>query len=302
MVCLVTSLLFFGGCGEMQTSGLPQGRTASSSSSTAALLYVSGMASSHDVYVFTYPGGSLIQTLTGFGGPAGVCSDAAGNVWIVDLLAGTISEYAHGGTTPIATRSDPYAPAGCSIDPTSGDLAVSNEGGGYTGEGSISIYPAAQGPPTNYPIDQYVSLADGIAYDDSGDVFVAASGRQRARSRLVWLKNGADRVRPFGLQPRRRSVAIGWVAGRLAVADIAGTIERYNVRDGRGVGTGRIIKVQCAYAYQFWVGGSTLVCASAFNGYESVGLWKYPKGGKPFEAIDVPSIPKWLTVSVVPSR
>src|ERR1700729_644904 len=45
------------------------------------LLYV---VSGSNVDVFTYPGGTLVGTLTGFEYPLGLCSDSNGNVWIAN--------------------------------------------------------------------------------------------------------------------------------------------------------------------------------------------------------------------------
>ena len=92
------------------------------------LLYVSNY-DGNDVFVYTYPGGKLVGTLTGFYGPDGVCADKKGDVWIVndyETNSGeNIVEYKHGGTTPIATVYDPaYVPTNCSVNPINGDLAV----------------------------------------------------------------------------------------------------------------------------------------------------------------------------------
>ena len=118
------------------------------------LLYVSNSTTNH-VYVYTYPQGKPVGTLTGFDQPAGLCVDNAGDVFVTNLFASTVVEYAHGGATPIATLQDPgYAPHGCSIDPITGNLAVTNycslQGSRYSGEGGIAIYQDARGTPKIY--------------------------------------------------------------------------------------------------------------------------------------------------------
>jgi hypothetical protein len=81
------------------------------------LIYISDDGT-NDVYAYT-PKGKLVGTLTGFNSPAGECVDTAGDVFIVNSNTSQILEYAHGGTTPIATLSDPgYYPNGCAYDPT----------------------------------------------------------------------------------------------------------------------------------------------------------------------------------------
>ena len=90
------------------------------------LLYLSD-AGTNDVVVYRYP--SLVEAgvLTGFDEPQGECVDKAGNVWITNSLVSNVLEYAHGGTTAIATLSDRgQYPVGCSVDEKSGTLAVSN--------------------------------------------------------------------------------------------------------------------------------------------------------------------------------
>ena len=91
-----------------------------------ALLYVSD-AETSSVYVFELPNGNLVQTLTGFDRPSGECVDKTGNVFIVDSNQSVVREYAHGGKTPIKLLNDAgYAPTDCSIDPVTGNLAVTN--------------------------------------------------------------------------------------------------------------------------------------------------------------------------------
>ncbi len=94
------------------------------------LLYVSGPGTGK-AYVYSYPGAKLVGTLTGFVASLGVCTDKAGDVWIADdtgggLRPGTMIEYAHGGTTPIATLNDGDPPLNCSVDATTGNLAVAS--------------------------------------------------------------------------------------------------------------------------------------------------------------------------------
>src|SRR5579871_6367789 len=91
-----------------------------------------------NVYVYSFPEAKLKGTLTGLNVPTGECVDKAGDVWIVEEGTNDIVEYAHGGTVPIATLTDPNnAPEGCSVDPTTGDLAVANAQTLSAGAGSV---------------------------------------------------------------------------------------------------------------------------------------------------------------------
>ena len=93
------------------------------SSSGSDLLYVVGRKGA--VYVLTYPQGKLVGEL---GLPyavnsGNICSDKNGNILVPDVYE--IVEYAHGGTQPVATLNDIYYYSlACSVDPTTGNLAV----------------------------------------------------------------------------------------------------------------------------------------------------------------------------------
>ena len=107
-----------------------------------------------DVLMYTFPRGKLVGMLSGLTEPAGMCTDRNGNVWITNVVSGgTVTEYAHGGTQPIATldTEKTLTPQNCSIDPASGNLAEV----GYGPEkphvrGRILGYAAASGSPKTY--------------------------------------------------------------------------------------------------------------------------------------------------------
>ena len=71
-----------------------------------SLLYITDVGT-NAVYAYSYPKGTLLGTLTGFDAPFGECVDNKGDVFIANIEASNILEYAHGGTSPIATLSDP---------------------------------------------------------------------------------------------------------------------------------------------------------------------------------------------------
>ena len=89
-----------------------------------ALLYVSD-EDTNDVYVYHYPSGTAVGTLTGFDEPYGQCVDKKGDVFIANYGSGTAVEYARGGTSPITTYSPGGTPIGCSVD-ANGDVAVTS--------------------------------------------------------------------------------------------------------------------------------------------------------------------------------
>jgi hypothetical protein len=110
------------------------------------------------VWVFSYPQGKLVGKLMGFAPSAqlyGLCTDRKGDVFVTGWGTGTvlqsqIYEFAHGGTQLKATLNDPGSAFGCAIDPTTGNLAVTNyfSQSGPSNNGNVEIYRHAKGKPT----------------------------------------------------------------------------------------------------------------------------------------------------------
>ena len=140
------------------------------------LLYVSG--NSGYVYIFSFPTGKLVGTLTGFQEVTGVCTDAAGNVWVANSADFDLVEYAHGGTVPIATLTDYQSyPFSCSVNRRNGDLAVSNIfsiGQGQTG--GIAVYRAAAGTPKVFSDSKFAEYYF-VGYGPKGESTSTGWGR-----------------------------------------------------------------------------------------------------------------------------
>ena len=102
-----------------------------------SLLYVSNVGNGV-VYVYDYKTGVQQGGLSGLQYPYGQCVDAAGDIYITQFFGATITEYTHGGTSPIKTLTGPGFPIGCSVDPTTGNLAVSSWVSAY---GSSRLWP-----------------------------------------------------------------------------------------------------------------------------------------------------------------
>jgi hypothetical protein len=87
--------------------------------------------------------------LTGFDSPNGQCVDKEGDVWIANTNGSSVIEYAHGGSAPIATLAADGAPWGCSIDPTTGNLAITTWTYGY-GSSNLIVWKGAKRDPRSY--------------------------------------------------------------------------------------------------------------------------------------------------------
>ena len=135
------------------------------------LLYVSDQAPD-TVDIYGYPSDKLRGLIAGFRVVALECVDKAGNVFVTDVEASAVFEYAHGSVIPIATLKDPgYAPISCSIDPTSGNLAVGNYATTGDEQGNVAIYKDAKGKPHDYTPPN-INFVFSCAYDGSGNLFV----------------------------------------------------------------------------------------------------------------------------------
>jgi hypothetical protein len=142
------------------------------------LLYVSdGSTGTIDIYNYRSRVGKLYGQITGFTFPYGQCIDRAGNVYVVDNATAKIYEFAHGATSPLATATDDYgSPIGCSVNPTTGDVAVSNfsESGSGSGAGGLDIFAGGlSGNQTDYTSSNFYRLFPP-GYDPKGNLFVQA--------------------------------------------------------------------------------------------------------------------------------
>jgi hypothetical protein len=129
------------------------------------LLYVSDW-SSNDVYVYDFKKGTLEGQLSGLNDPYGQCVDKKGNLWVVAFGGSSVSEYARGRTQTVKTLKTDYQPMGCSVDPTTGNLAVA-------ALHAVDVFVHARGKAHVYQSAVcYPFWAPG--YDDAGNLYVEA--------------------------------------------------------------------------------------------------------------------------------
>lgn len=266
----------------------PAAATASS------LLYISD-SQAFDVYVYTFPDLKLTGVLTGFERPEGECSDAKGDIWITDNQTTQILRYHHGGTKAVAVLTDPLGyPGGCAIDPSTGDLAVTNLFD-FSGNGGVLIYKKATGTPRAYtnPSQEYYYL-DG--YDDKGNLYV--SGKSSSGSyRLSVLRrgkhimstvsvSGATIYFPGTVQWSGSSLLLGDQRCRhrktscLYEAVVSGTTARITHRVPL---TGSCTVAQVALQKGRLAGGDYWRCGG--HGHDTADVWAYPRGGHPLKAV-----------------
>jgi hypothetical protein len=325
-ICAVAAML--AGCGGSQPpmgaqGTMPQGRAIGThaarsgswmmpSASNQDLLYIS----SNDrggVFVYSYPQGRLVGTLTGFIYPMGECTDPAGDVFIVaytnaSMTSSTIYEYAHGGTNPIATLNDPNTAAGCAIDPMTGNLAVSG--------GGVAIYQHAAGNPTMY----YSSLFHFYycGYDNQGNLYLSGTnGQYGNQARLVRLTRGSSDFEQISLNGKLYTAgqwpSVQWRRTYLTITSNRARepimVYRLHISGSTAsiVGTSTLSTAKNYYVGQTWIEGKSIIGVGAFKrGYQNAFFWPFPKGGEPRGSIrkvgDVQQFLWGVTVSLAQGR
>jgi hypothetical protein len=277
------------------------------------LLYISDEVTD-DVYVYAYRGGhrvgKLVGTLSGFNVPAGECVDKAGDVFVTNGQGQSITEYAHGGTTPVATLNDlpgeyPYA---CSIDPTTGNLAVTNLFSVY-GSGNIAIFPNATGTPTIYSGAAFGDMYYA-AYDSSGNLFFDATPSGSGYFAFGELPQGGSSLETVTLdQSIGFPGGVSWDGRYIAVGDQnSPAIYQFTVSGGAGTEVGSTQLTNASGILQF---ATPRKGANAKNSQASAvigpsctanatGVWAYPGGGTPTKMLAGSGCPVAAVVSKGP--
>lgn len=318
IVCLLGAYAALSGCSAPQmlgaltpavpstalARGLQGGSWMLSDAKRHKLLYVSD-PSANAVYVFTYPRGDLVGTLTGINQPWGLCSDNAGNVFVADVWNDRVLEYAHGGTTPIASLTDDHGhPTSCSVDPVTGDLAVVyyflNRPHRFS---EIAVYAGERGSPRRHYGSKIGHSLWWCAYDDRGNLFV--DGLYGKASLIVGLaelpKDGLRLVNITLDTHIGRLSSLQWTGKYLAIGDqgqtssTPATIYQLSVK---GTTARKVGSTQLATAYgmqQFWVRHDKVSVASEST--SNVFIYRYPAGGNPRKTISGVRNPFGVTVS-----
>lgn len=273
------------------------------------LLYASAGST---VFIFSYPGGELEGTLSGFAsnfGPAGLCTDKLGHVFVTGGLAGQgydyagrTYEFAHGGTSPIRTYDDDYEAAGCSIDPTTGNLAVSNPFSDKTNYGSVAIYPDLSSTPIYYINSKPYSFGF-CAYDGHGNLFIAPWGSAEY-SGFAELPKGTTTFKQLALSNGASPHSLQWYNGELIVSQYppkSGPVYIYRVKVSNGVAT-VVGTTTLDEPYgggtrsQFWIGDRYIVGAG--HSLKGLFMWHYPEGGNVAQTVTKDDYWNGLTISL----
>ena len=202
---------------------------------------------------------------------------------------GTIYEFAHGGTTPIAMLSDPGLPAGCAVDPETGDLAVSNklDKGNPSGpyQGDIAIYPGAAGSPIMLHASEIGTLFY-CGYDGSGNLYTDGVDDVSGKKVLFEVAKGSESIEEVALDfSVQEPGAIQWDGRYMTMGiyapKVPALINRLQITDGSAtaVSTTKLKTAQNKHGGQSWIEDGRVLGISYLNRSSSIAVWKYPRGG-----------------------
>ncbi len=263
------------------------------------LLYVStNLKSTPDLLIYTYPLGRFKErTDKSLKVPAGECADRKGNVYVTNQdssgSSSSVLEYAHAGTRPIKTLTVNGSAAECSVDRTSGDLAVISS--------RLAVFRDAHGSPTYYA---FPSGFDSVAcdYDDKGNLFVNGVAKLKPhRAALLKLPAGHRHFETIDTPPIMEAHPPGhvrWDGKYLAMGDGYSSLYQLEVNGTKAKTVGIIGLYGSANLLSLWIADGFVVGGNF--GSSTVMIWNYPGGGQPSKVLPKTGRGDGVTVSVVP--
>jgi hypothetical protein len=264
------------------------------------LLYAGGNRKS---YVLSYPTGTLVGMIHR---PSfGACSDSSGNVYMTGV--GSVAEFAYGELTPFATAIVPGTAYSCSVDPTTGNLAVVV----FCASGcsqEVAIFSDLGAPPQLYQSSALTQMLY-CGYDAAGNLFVDGYGNQHFA--LAELPAGESTFSPISVsQSINVPGQVQWDGQYLTVEDAYGPPQIYRLAisgsAATAVGSTQLVGVG-RRAGESWIGEGIVAVPTGPNAKRAIelGIWLYPSGGERLHLI------KWfltgnkqitgVTISVLPS-
>ena len=254
------------------------------------------------VYVLSYPKGKLLGEIKQPNSDMqqGLCSDSEGDIFVDAMNGnnGNTYEYKHGSKKPIADLIEPYLWVyGCSVDPTTGNLAVASVNW-LSAASWVAVYKHATGTPQNYE-DRAIINYEFCGYDDKGNLFVDGTG-QSGRFEFAELPKGSDTFKNISLnQSIEWGGQVQWDGRHIVVGadDTAPAVAyQFMLKGSRVKEVGSTTLFDSVSVPQFWIQGAVIIGPDA--GADEVGLWKYPSGGAPIKTITGVHDPFGATVSL----
>lgn len=263
------------------------------------------LADGQGVNVYSYDSHALLGQLT-IAGANTLCSDKSGNIWVstANKNGSQMLEYARGGTQPI-TELFSYPPAGCAVDPTSGNLAVVTSGDS-NGHQNLEIYHQGRGLPRTYSY-YGIKFWSYCAYDDSGNLAIQGIARDGPGGDEIVvfaeLENGHKKLIPVNISTTDATGAgIQWDGKYFLVGyNYDNTMHRYSIQNGQATEIGQI-QLQTGYLHldEFWLHYRTLVAVTyqiQSPANYTVGGFPYPAGSPEEHAYTLDIYPSAITVT-----
>jgi hypothetical protein len=249
------------------------------------------------VFVLSLRTGKLLGILAFSDTPWGLCNDKVGRVFITHFhqygrVSGEVDEYEHGSSTPVAKMSLPKSEsATCSVDPTTGNLAVATSRS-PNGPDAISIFspPLGKAAPQRIGAPGTIALTPYCSYDDHGDLFIMVEqqvGSNYPQWFLDELPSGGKTLVPIKL------TGVGgftqWHGSYLAIGLQNINHVKVSGANGKVVGYTRLSGKRRDFSNNgwgvFWIDRD--IVAAPFNyprshirdgAHDLVGAWSYPSG------------------------
>jgi len=249
------------------------------------LLYATS-ADRPNVYVMTYPKVALIHILSGFTppGPAGLCTDAAGNVYVTDPGAsgapGDVYVYKHGSTRVSRTLIAPAGTRGCALD-SAGNLAT------VSSNGALGIFQKGRGSAAIYS-DEDLPSFEYCAFDGSGRLFI--DGTDGTKTMLVEFARA--KFSAIALDKDISPVSLQWNGGVIVATTAAAGYDQHAYWLDISGERGRVVRTidlrrhsdkPVASGTQTWIQSGVLLAPGSEMG--RIDVWKYPQGGEQARSI-----------------
>jgi hypothetical protein len=227
---------------------------------------------------FDYPkGDSSIGEISGVADAQGECGNALygaakRDFWVVASGVDEIEEFAVGGTGPIKTLSESAGePAGCAMDPSTGNLAVS-----LLGAGDVVIFTDHAGTGTVVADGMDSTYYDG--YDNKGDLFVDGITESDTYG-VVEMASGSSSFKAVTLNNSIEFPGeMQWDGKYVTLNDQeAHGIYQYTCSDDSCTSNNTVELDGTSDCVQTWISGKYVYCPDFPN--EVADVFAYPAGG-----------------------
>ena len=243
------------------------------------LLYGAGDVSS---YVFT-TGGQVVGNIAEIA--LSTCSDRNGDVFFNKV--NSIVEYAHGGTTPIASYPVPGTANSCSVDPITGDLAAVVFCISGCGD-SLVVLTTPGKKPQSYTDSALPSLLY-CAYDSSGNLYV--DGNSGSQFGLAELPAGSTALRTISVNQNIQFAGQRQWDGQYLAVTTAIHPAVYQIQPTGS--TASVVGMTSLdgvgpRSTQSWIYRNKIAVPNGVVRARSTDIlfWKYPQGGKPIRKFE----------------